>query len=397
MPAPEALGAGDMVLYAAAAAVATWRSSAGILERISHRAITLMAAVSRTVDAVQKQLDRYLHIFARTQPAVLLVSERIYHLGESPRPPWNESSTLPSIPKYDYPTFLPLFVPPLPSVGSPDICSLPILGACAVGVDAQDPVVAHTVTPVPSHLDCYQPSIEPLETPHLPESPVAYVSPADLEGVAVGFHVPSQPTIIYVGPCLLALVAVCLFAFLCYVCIRLTVRLIARLVRFTYCGVRALLTSARDVTIRLSVVSRSIEAVKAILEDICGFLWSFVIGAGANYMPATELVTRVAPLAGVEEPSAVPPKRRNKKKKKSGKGPKVELPPTSSTLSSAPILPHSPTPETSGSQVPMLDKHPRDEGGEWTTVTRARKARRAPSPVPGDLPKSGLEGGGRRQ
>ncbi|KAG9102529.1 hypothetical protein FRC06_001838 [Ceratobasidium sp. 370] len=410
LPAPEALSATDMVLYAAPAAVGAWRSSVDVLECASDFAKTLKVVVSRTVDAIQQQWD-YLDILVHTRPVVTLSSERTYFLDETQWSYYNESSILAPIPLhilYDYPILPPILAPPLPFTGSSDICPLPVLGVCTIDGYVPDPVVTVALAARPG-LELHRLTIEPLETPR-PESPV-HEPFADLEGVAVGFHSPIQPTIIHVRSCLIGLLVVCCCIYCCYICIRLTLRLTVRLARFMYHWVCALCTSVWGLTIRLGIVSRPIESIEVTSENICG--------AGANNNSAAKTVAPETPLVKVEEhapveerapvherapveepvlveeptlveepaPAEVPHKRnknKKKKKKKAGKGSKVDPPSTTSTLSPVPMS------STNTNDV-------EDEGGKWTTVTRTRRMGRTLSPAPAGRAKSKSEGERGRQ
>ncbi|KAG8735931.1 hypothetical protein FRC10_010002 [Ceratobasidium sp. 414] len=371
IPAPEALSTTDIVLYAVPAAVAAWRSSIGALSCVSDFVTSLEAVVSRAVDATHRQWVHYTNMLVHIRSVALLSRKRTHYLDEIQWPCYNRSSVILPIIRvlYNYP---PILVLSVPSTSGSEICSLPTLGVCTVGGHVPDFVATRTATPALSGLEHYRPSVEPLGALPLPQSPIVYESLADLEGVSVGFPAPDPPIIIiHVRSCLLGLLAACCFVSCCYICVRLTFRLVVRLVRFVHGWVCALRTLARGLAMRLGgIILGSIETTKLILADICGT--SYTVGA--------EIAAPDAPLAKVEGPPPVKPtrKRNNKKKKKAGKGSKVQPSSTALTLSSIP------TPSTIASG---------DEGGEWTTVTRTRKAGRAPGPVLGGGPKSATTGG----
>ncbi|KAG9076645.1 hypothetical protein FS749_011548 [Ceratobasidium sp. UAMH 11750] len=400
MPAPEALGAGDMVLYAAPAAVATWSSSLGILERASNLPITLKVVVSRTVDALRKQWDSYLDLLAHAQPAMLLASERIHHLEKAPWSRRNESSILSSIHIYNYPALLPIFVPPLPPLLGPDICPLPVLGACVIGSDVPDPVATYPAGGVhpsdavkASHstdLGQRRPNLELLDELEGPTSLIVYEPPPPSDEFALSLNVRDQPyLIIHVRACLVGLVVACCVVYLFFFFIKFTLRLAFPLTRSVYNMIHSLSVSSYSVTKRL------FGNMLGISTDTWGKLWRPVLEAHIRYATRTK-ITPVAPLVVVERPALVANSRKiHKKKNKKAKKVLTTMPLPASTTAPK-VLSRSVVPTTSGSQMLAASEPDEDQCGEWTTVTRARKTRRTPGPVPGGSG-SGSKGGRGRQ
>ncbi|KAG9083505.1 hypothetical protein FS749_005974 [Ceratobasidium sp. UAMH 11750] len=411
MPAPEAPGAGDVVVYAAPAAVATWRSSASVLECISGLATILGAVVSRVTDVLGQQHQRLSQRLIIHIPPILLLPKSTHIPGLLPYP-WalNKSIPTPSSlvrlaqlvlgtgpfeSSYE-PTFPPITSTPLiwleasligSSIPRPDTCVLSTLGMCPAGY----------VHPESDTAGQRRPNLALLDELEGPTELMVYEPPPPSDEFALSLDVREpQYIIIHVRACLIGLVVACCAAFMVFLFIKFTLRLVFRLARLGFNLVHTL--SMSGCIMANHFLGRMLE----VLADTWGKLWRLVLEAHIRYASRTK-IPPVAPVVEANIPTLIesPQKRRGKKKKKASKGSRAvppSLPPpvqSSATVVESVRRPTSPTP--SGSQTTAIDNPADDEGGEWTTVTRTRKNRQASRPAPAGQAGSKSKGGRGRQ
>ncbi|KAG9090098.1 hypothetical protein FS749_000815 [Ceratobasidium sp. UAMH 11750] len=427
MPAPEAIGAGDVVVYVGPAAVATWRSSTGVLERISGFATILRAVVSRVADALHQQHQRLSQRLITHIPLILLPEST--HMPGLLAYPWalNKSTTTPFSPvrlaqlvlgtgpiESSYEPISPTTGMPLTwleasligsSVPRSDTCVLSTLGMCPASG-------AH-----PSETTWQRrPNLALLDELEGPTSLMVYEPPPPSDEFALSLDVRGQQyIIIHVRACLIGLIVACCAVFLVFYLVKFTLRLIFRLSRLVFDLVYTLSVSG------CIMANHFLEGVLDILADIRGKLWRLVLEAHIRYAPRTK-IPPVAPVVEADVPTLVKSlrKRSGKKKKKASKGELERLvlpacadystmdvgsravPPSLPPLvqPSATVVedrrhPTSSTP--SDSQTIIIGKPADDEGGEWTTVTRTRKNRKVSRPIPSGQAGSKSEGGMGRQ
>ncbi|KAG9123267.1 hypothetical protein FRC07_015174 [Ceratobasidium sp. 392] len=389
MPAAQPIGASDITLYAAPVALTGWPSSADVVQYVQAAATTIRHYVSRTSHVLRRRVNRYIKLFVPGRPNLTLASERArapYELGYSNY--YNQSlfGQLPPTVPIAYPTLLPIpaFLPVLVAI-SPhplDICTLLTLSACPVG-GHQLSTIPSVLRPITSTAVSLRPSyalsLKSSDRLRRSPSPVAQVSFADLEGLAVGFLVPAEPgTIIHVRNCLvIGLPLVLCLVYICFICLLFVYRLATRLVRVTrdFVCAQVCCTIVRGLTSCWKAGSCYKKTVKLIVADVCG---------RTRYTTGSEGIVVVTPLAQAEVEVEVPvqdtttrTKGKKKKAKSKGKGRKIE-----SMDARSPLIDETPSIMKSEGEMAAVEVPVEDDGDGWMTVTKKQKATARARPDP---------------
>ncbi|KAG9127811.1 hypothetical protein FRC07_009003, partial [Ceratobasidium sp. 392] len=389
MPAPiPSIGASDIALYVTPVAAAAWPSSVDVVEYAQEVAVAIRRFVSQTSRVLRRYAELYANLLFQDRPKLTLASEWVpgpyWELGPSKYR--NESLLhLPPTVSIVYPILLNVLWPTPTATTQPsrasDICTLPILGVRVVGYQSPNPVVPRLVTAIAIRHEPYVPSVIPSRLPQPSPELVVYESFADLAGVAVGFPVHYEPTIIYVRNCLfIGLPIVLCLTYICCVCVLFAYRLAVRLVKATCDWVRAQCCSAlvRGLTNCSEAWSSCRETAERVLADTCGILWSLFITGRVRYSAKGEQIVASALLVEVEVvvevkvkievPTPTETKQTKTKKKRTKKGKAKHRNPNAADArdetGSAAKLKQEPV---------VVDAPPEDDGGGWTLVTRKHK------------------------
>ncbi|KAG9089847.1 hypothetical protein FS749_000999 [Ceratobasidium sp. UAMH 11750] len=239
-----------------------------------------------------------------------------------------------------------------------------------------------------------RPNLALLDELEGPTELMVYEPPPPSDEFALSLDVRGQQyIIIHVRACLIGLVVACCAVFLVFLFIKFTLRLAFRLARLVFDLVYTLSMSG------CILANHFLEGVLDILADIRGKLWRLVLEAHIRYASRVK-IPPVVPVVEANMPALVdsPRKRSRQKKKKASKGSRAVPPslpqPIQPSATIVEGLRHSTSPTPPGSQTIVSGNPADDEGGEWTTVTRMSKKRRASRPIPSGQAGSKSEGGG---
>ncbi|KAG8694400.1 hypothetical protein FRC08_008519 [Ceratobasidium sp. 394] len=324
LPAPEALQTSDIVLYAAPAAVATWRLRFGLEELTTFG----RHVVSRVADGLSRQREYLSKRFVAPTPLLLAEESAPPGLWSYPEG-FNKSIiwTGDGYPARHIPSAFVFQTEPIisssPIVRSDlhillavstwvagsfprvDMCIPPTLGTCPAGRSSDAPIITPSAPPA------YRPNLALLDELEGPTELIVYEPPPHYDEFALSLNVLNdEPYVIYVRACLVGLLAIRCIAFIIITCITFILLHVLRLARSIFNLAHILLMSS------CSMAKHLLTNVLETLANTYSKSWRPVLEAYIPYATRTQIPPVALPVEA-EMPVAVASSRKKNKKRKS--------------------------------------------------------------------------------